>query len=340
MAKALEANLGNIILQASAAYWYAANGEGEKAVELAQKAITADPRFIWSHIALACGYIAQRNPTAAEKTLLAARRYGNFPTLEYELASARAAAGFYREAAEELAKSFSVKDGLVSTNLGGRVSRGSKDLGELIGFERRASIFAPTGADSPETAARLAALLELKQELDKPEPNAVTAAKAADEFVRGDDKMKVHRLIFASTQLLDKKLALPKVVELTKSAPAALDSGLDVADPTAAVMASELYESRSIAAARGDYVNLPPVARPTLSAVLRGRVEEISGWADYQMENAPQASIHLKRAVSVLPADSRLVAFEYVAAWYVADDRGKKRRSAGYVHPQLQERSA
>lgn len=304
LARSLEANPGNIILQAGAAYWYAANNEGEKAVDLAQKAIATDPRFIWSHIALARGFIAQRNPIAAEKTLIAARRYGNFPTLEYEIASARAAAGFYREAAEELAKSFSVKDGLVYTNLGGRINRGSKDFNELVGYERRASIFAPVAAESPENAARMAALLDLKQELDKPEPNAAEVAKAADEFVSGDDKMKVHRIVFASSQLLDKKVALPKVVELTKAAPSALDAGLEVADPSAAVMASELYESRTIASTSGTYINVPVVARPTLSAVLRGRVEEINGWAHFQMDDAPQATVHLKRAVSVLPADS------------------------------------
>lgn len=304
LTRELLANPGNIILQAGAAYWYAAHNEGEKAVDLAQKAIANDPRFIWSHIALARGYIAQKNPVSAEKVLLAARRYGNFPTLEYEIAAARVAAGFYREAAEELAKSFTVKDGVISTNLGGRVNRGSKNLAELIGFERQASIFAPTSGDSVEDAARLTALLALKQELDKTLPNAVAVNTVVDAFVEGNDKMKIHRLVFAGTQLLEKNTDLPKVIELTKLAPMSLDAGLDVADPAAAVMASELYESRTIAAARGGYLNVPVVLRPTLSAVLRGRVEEISGWAHYQLDDPAQASIHLKRAVSVLPVES------------------------------------
>src|SRR5204863_5817692 len=121
MAKSLEANPGNVILLAGAAYWYAAHNDGDKAVEYAQKAIAADPRFIWSHIALARGLLAQNKPVEAEKMLLAARRYGNFPTLEYEIASARLGAGLYREAAEELARSFSLKDGMIQARLGGRV---------------------------------------------------------------------------------------------------------------------------------------------------------------------------------------------------------------------------
>ena len=304
MAKSLEANPGNVILLAGAAYWYAAHNDGVKAVEYSQKAIDSDPRFIWSHIALARGQVVQGKPVDAEKTLLAARRYGNFPTVDYELASVRLAAGLYREAAEELAKSFVVKDGTIHTKLGGRVPRESKSFSELVGVERRASIFAPTAADDPERAAQLRALLELKQALDATEPNADAAATAADEFARGDDRMKIHRQLFAASQLLEKKVALPKVLEIVKTAPQALDHGLDVPDVSTAVLASELYESRKIAAARDDYVSVPIVPRTTLSAVMRGRIEEITGWTYYQMQDSEQATVHLRRAISVLPADS------------------------------------
>ncbi len=304
LAKSLAANPGNVILLASAAYWYAAHNEGERAVDLAQKSIAVDPRFIWSHIAWARGLMVQKKPIEAEKILLAARRYGEFPTLEYEMASARLAAGFYRDAAEELAKSFSVKDGVVSTKLGGRVPRESRSFIELVGPERRASIFAPTAADDPENAARLTALLELKQQLDAAEPKADAVAAAADAFIRGDDKMKVHRQIFAATQMLDKKIAPPKVVEIAKATVGYVEAGLDAPSATAAVLASELYESRAIATARGEYLNIPDVSRFTLSAILRGRVEEINGWALYEMDNPTESVLRLRRAVSVLPVDS------------------------------------
>lgn len=304
MTKSLEANPGNVILLASAAYWYAAHNEGSQAVALAQKAIETDPRFIWSHIALARGFLNQNKPLDAERTLLAARRYGNFPTLEYEIASARLAAGLYREAVEELSKSFSVKDGVIHADLGGRVPLESKNFSELVGFERRASIFAPMAADDPVNAEKLKTLLEFKQELAASEPKSENAANAADNFIQGDDKMKVHRQIFVASELLEKKIALPKVLEIVKAAPSNLDAGLEIPDPATAIMASELYENRMLAAARGQYVNVPPVPKQTLSSVLRGRIEEISGWAFYQLDDAAQAAVHLKRAVGVLPVDS------------------------------------
>jgi tetratricopeptide (TPR) repeat protein len=292
------------MLLGGAAYWYAANKEGAKAVELARKAIETDPRFIWSHIALARGYLAQDDPIAAEKTLIAARRYGNFPTLEYEIASARLAAGLYREAGEELAKSFKVVDGTVQTKLGGRVERSSTDITELVGSERRASIFAPAAAESPGVASRLIYLLELRQELAKSDPNADLAWQAADNFIKGSDKMKVHRQMFAAAQLLEKKIALPRVVEISRDAITNVDAGLDIPGASTTVMASELYQTRALAAIRNEYVNVPDVPRSTLSAILRGRIEEISGWVAYQMEDADEAVLRLRRAISVLPPNS------------------------------------
>ncbi len=304
MAKTLDANPGNVILLAGAAYWYAAHNDSDRSISLAQKAITIDPRFVWSYIALARGYLGKQDPISAEKTLLSARQYGNFPTLEYEIASAKLAAGYYREAAEELAKSFSIKDGVVRTALGGRVSRESKSFIDLVGFERRASIFAPNAADNPENAARLSALLEFKQELESTRPKDENAVKAADAFIAGGDKTKLHRQIYAASQLLEKRIALPKVLEITKSAAANIDAGLDIKNPSVAVLASEIYENRSIAAVRGEYVNVPNLPTATLSAILRSQIEEISGWATFQMGDTSDAVIRLKRAVSVAPADS------------------------------------
>jgi tetratricopeptide (TPR) repeat protein len=281
MAKSLEANPGNDMLLAGAAYGYAAHNDGEKAIAFAQKAIDSDPRFIWSHIALARGLIAQKKAVAAERVLLAARRYGNFPTLEYEIASARLAAGLYRDAAEELSKSFSVKDGMIHADLGGRVARESKLFTELVGFERRASIFAPTAADDPETAAQLSALLRLRQALDASQPDAAEATSAVDDFVRGDDAMKVHRQLYAASSLLEKNLALPKALELAKAAPQSLDAGLKVPDPVTPVIAGELYESRRIALTRGEFITTPIVREITVWAILGGRVEDLTGWAIY-----------------------------------------------------------
>lgn len=303
MGKSLEANPNNLPLLVGAAYWYAAHNDGAKAVETAEKAVRVEPRYTWAHIALARGLMMQKRLAEAEKTLLSARQYGNFPTLEYELANVRMQTGFYREAAEGLAKNFTIKDGAIETKLGGRVSRDGKNFIELLSAERKASIFEPTAADNPETAEKLKLLLDFYQKLNA-NPNDELIAAKADEFVKGDDKMKMHRQLFTAGMLLNKKSNLTKVLDLTKSAVGNLEMGLSIENPAAAVLADELYNSRQIANSRGEIILVPEVSRQTLSNILRGRIEDLSGWALYHSGKTADAAVRLKRAVSILPAKS------------------------------------
>jgi tetratricopeptide (TPR) repeat protein len=302
--KALDKEADNLPLLSGAAYWYAAHENGVKAIDLAQAAIGIEPRYIWSHIALARGYMVQKRPLDAERVLLSARQYGNFPTLYYELASARMMAGFYREAVEELRKIFTLKDGSIRANLGGRIPRESKSFTELISYERRASIFAPGAADSPENAAALKALLDLTLKLEAAEPNEADVSAAVDDFIGGDDNMRFHRQIYASNALLQKKVALPKVLDIMKSATGNTDRALDVANASSAVLADQLYESRALAMRRNQLVVVPNVPRATLLSVLRGRIEDTTGLALLQQGNAAEAIIRFRRAISVLPEKS------------------------------------
>ncbi len=305
MAKSLEQNPKNLLLLVGAAYWYAAHTDGTKAVELATKAVALEPRYTWAHIALARGLIQQKRPLEAERALLIARQYGNFPTLDYEIAAARLQAGFYREAALELKKNFTISsDGVIVTRLGGRVPKESKSFIELLELERRASIFEPLAADSPEMAERLKSLLNFYQKIETKEIDETEITDAANEFIKGDDKMKLHRQLFVANRLLEKKIALPKILDLTQSAIGGVDSALDVVSPASAVLAEELYESRTIALTRNELVIVPDVPRRTLSNILRGRIEEITGWTLFQENKSVEAIVHLKRAISILPEKS------------------------------------
>ncbi|MGD9629735.1 MAG: hypothetical protein AB7V18_10855 [Pyrinomonadaceae bacterium] len=304
MAKALDEAPGNVVLLAGAAYWYAANKDGDRAVEYARRAIEKDPRYVWSHIALARGLMLQRRPVDAEQVLLSARKYGNFPTLQYEIAAARLSAGFFREAAEELRKSFVIEDGQVRTRLGGRIETKGESFAEAIGPERRASIFAPAGADTSQGAELLKALVEFEAELAKESPDEARAAAAADRFASGSDNMAVHRKLYAADNLLQKNLAADKALDLAKAATAGIDGSLEVANPGAAVMASELYEARNISFARDDFLLIPDVPKQTLSSLMRGRVEVTTGMALLKQGKPEEAAIRFRRALTVFPKDS------------------------------------
>lgn len=304
MEKSLVVNASNLPLLVGAAYFYAAHYDGEKAVEFAQKALTVEPRYTWASIALARGLLAQKRPLDAERVLLAARAYGNFPTLDYEIASARLQAGLYREAADELRKNFAVKNGILETYLGNRVGVEAEDFLKLLSLERRAAIFSFEPADSSENAERLKSLLEFTQETGGETVSENAISEAADKFVRGDDRMQIHRRLFVAGRLLEAKKNLPKVIEMTQSAIKGVDAALDIPNPSAAVMADELYNARTYAISRGEYLIVPDVSRQKLSAILRGRIEELSGWTLYQQDKTADAIVKLKRAVSVLPENS------------------------------------
>lgn len=304
MARSLEANANNLSLLVGAAYQYAARGNGEKAVEFANKAIALEPRYTWAHIALARGFMLKDQPLEAERVLLAARQYGNFPTLDYELAAVRLKAGFFREAAKALENSFSVKDGIIRTKLGGRVPIQAADFTELLAAERRASIFEPVAADNASDAEKLKLLLDFTQKLAADQPSDTETSAAAEEFARGDDKMRLHRHLYAANRLLEKRIAAGKALELAKAAVGEVSKALDVPSPAAAVLAEELYESRTIAITRNQLIIVPDIARDTLSKILRGRIEETTGRALLQQEKPEEAVVRFKRALSVLPEKS------------------------------------
>lgn len=304
LAKSLEANPNNLVLLVGAAYWYAANNQAQKAVDYAQKAVAIEPRYTWGQIALARALMLQKKPLEAEKALLTARQYGNFPTLVYELASVRLAAGFYFEAADELKKGFAIKNGVIYANLGNRVPKQAASFTELLAFERRSSIFEMSVADNPENAEKLKSLLNFSLKLNAKESSETEIIEAAEEFVKGEDNAKTHRQIYAASRLLYKKTALPKVLEMMQGAVKGVDSSLDVDSPSSSVLADELFEMRLNAIERGQLVIVPNLPRPMLLNILRGRIEEIAGWTLYQQEKPQEAGIRLKRAVGILPEKS------------------------------------
>lgn len=306
MEKTLLADSNNMPLLVGAAYWYAANNQPDKAIPLAKEAIVIEPRYVWSYIALSRALMLKKNPLEAEKVLLSARQFGNFPTLSYEIAAVRLQAGFFRDAADELNQNFVIKDGVIQTKLGGRVIAESDNFIELLQLERQSSIFQRIAADSPENAGRLKSLLEFSNIVSTDSADEAKILEVTDSFINGDDKMKFHRQIFAATRLLEANKHIPKVKEIVKAALPLLESSLNVANPAAAVLADQLYEARNYAIRQGEMVIVPDVPKETLQTVLRGRLEEISGWAEQQESNPERAVVHYKRGLSILPKESAM----------------------------------
>ena len=303
--KALETDPHNLPLLAGAAYWFIAHNDSESALGLAGSAVQIEPRYTWSQIALARALVAKRKPLDAERALRFARQYGRFPTLDYELASTLVAAGLYDEAAEILMQSFSLKDGQIETRLAGQTVVHSANFLDLLAPERRASIFQSTAADTENNAKLLKALLALASAIDQEgsggtisEENAVAAAK---EFAAGDDAARAHRELYAASRLLQKGIGFQTAYELAEAARDSADAGLTVPELTVAVQADEFRSIRARAIAAGGTPDIPEAPRNVLSNLLRGRIEDTSGWALYNQDKLDDAVEHLRRAVTILP---------------------------------------
>jgi tetratricopeptide (TPR) repeat protein len=303
--KALQTDPRNLNLLAGAAYWFAAHNESDLALTLGYKAVQIEPRYTWSQVALARALVAQKKPLEAERALRFARQYGKFPTLDYELASALAAAGLYDEAAEVLMQSFSLKDGQIETRLGGQASALGANFIDLLAPERRASIFQSVAADTENNAKLLKTLLTfatlINQETNEGAIDEERATAAAKEFASGDDAARVHRQLYAASRLLQKGVGFQTAYELAEAARTSAEAGMNVPGLTLAVQADEFRVIRARAIAAGGTPDIPEAPRNVLSNLLRGRIENISGWALFNQDKLDEAVEHLKRAVTILP---------------------------------------
>ncbi len=303
--KTLSSDPKNLTLLAGAAYWFAAHNDNDTAVVLALQAIRLEPRYSWSQIALARGLIGQRNPLEAERAIRFARQYGKFPTLDYELANVLVAASLFDEAAEVLRQSFTMKNDEIETRLGGQVPAHNASFLELLAPERRASIFQFTAADSENNAKLLKSLLKFSLAIDLESNggtiNEAVAVATAKEFAAGDDPARVFRELYAANRLLQRGIAYQTAFELSEAARTSAEAGLSIPALTVAVQADELRPIRARAIAGGGTPDIPESPRNVLSNLLRGRIEDTSGWARLNQDKLDDAVDHLKRAIAILP---------------------------------------
>ena len=300
----LQADPKNLPLLSSAAYWFAAHKESDLAIGLGNRAVEIEPRYTWSHVAVARALIAQRNPLAAEGVIRFARQYGKFPTLDYELANALASAGLYDEAVEVLTQTFRFNNDKIETQLGGRVTAQAANFIELLTPERQASLFQLIAADSESSAKVLKDLLVLATALNSPAEaiNEQAAVAAAKEFASGTDASRAHRELYAASKLLQKGIGFQTAYELAEAARTSADAALTVPAVTLAVQADEYREIRARAIASGGTPEIIEAPPNILSNILRGHIEDTSGWALFNLDKPDEAVDHLSRAVNILPA--------------------------------------
>lgn len=309
---ALEAALAddprNLPLLAGSAYWLAAHDNNEKALDLARKATTVEPRYTWGQIALGRSLLGLKRPLDAERAIRYARQYGKFPTLTYELANVLSSMGLYDEAAEVLRESFTLKDGQITTYLAGHLPVSETGFLELLAPERRAGIYQPISADSAANAKTMKALLAFNTAITPATAgdkiNESDAVAAAQDFAAGTDSMRAFRQLYAASRLLRYGVGVSTAVDLLAEARKASDEALKVPVLTMAVQADEFRDLRARAIASGNVPDVADAPHNVLANILNGRIEDLHGWALFNQEKYSEAITHLKQASEILPAET------------------------------------
>src|SRR6185295_18685191 len=331
---ALQNDPRNAALLAGTAYWFVAHNDSGMGLSLATKAVEVEPRYTWSQIALARSLIAQKRPLDAERALRFARLYGRFPTLDYELANVLASLGLFDEAAELLMQSFSLKDDQIEARLAGRRAMQSANFIELLAPERKASLFQATAADSETNAKQLKALLRFatiaQAANNGGKVDEKLAVAAAKEFASGADDARVFRQLYAANRLLKMGIGIETVHDLTEAARLSAEAGLNIPAVTLAVQADEFRDLRARAIASGSTPDVPEAPRNLLANLLRGRIEDLTGWSLFNKNNLPRAIEHLQLAATTLPEGTPAWRS---ALWHLGtalEQSGKNEEALGY----------
>ncbi len=218
-----------------------------------------------------------------------------------------ASMGLYEEAADALRESFTIKEDKIHTALAGHVPASEPGFLELLAPERRAGFYQATAADSAENARVMKALLAFNAAMSVPEGekiNEAAAVAAAKDFSSGTDGMRAFRQTFAASRLIRNNVGLDTALELIAEAKKASDDAPKGLVLTMAVQADEYSELRARSIAAGNVPDVGEAPPEVMTSILKGRLEDLHGWALFNQEKYTDAITHLKQAAEILPAET------------------------------------
>jgi len=142
--------------------------------------------------------------------------------------------------------------------------------------------------------------------------------------------MRAFRQVYAASRLLRNNIGIPATLELVAAARKASDDALNTPVLTMAVQADEFRILRARAIAGGNVPDVADAPRDVLASILKGRIEDLEGWALFNQEKYTDAIEHLKKAADILPAGTPAWRS---ALWHlgaVSEQTGQKEQALDY----------
>ncbi|HWQ34071.1 MAG TPA: tetratricopeptide repeat protein [Blastocatellia bacterium] len=320
-------------LQTQLAFYYLIQGRIAEARKAAEQALAAEPRYSWGRIAAAEIDLAENRYFEAEKHLLVAKQYSNFPTLDFTLGKLYLAAEDFDDTLTQLSKAFSYSptDGF-RTRLGGVLEVKSDRLSDLLAPEQQAAIF----LFEPPTTYTQFRLIETLMRLDevlrrtkaavgvqadkaneegaaktgedlRAEASDAEVEKAAKDFIEADSQRGPFRALYVAQKLAVTGKALSVAIKLADQA---LSEAEAATEPDSSLR---------------DYPNYDRSGR---LQIFRGRAADAKGWAMLKSGQTAESVAALRTAVDSygqLPEGRR-------ARWHLA----AAKESAGNLQEALE----
>ncbi len=283
-------------LQTQLALAYLARGNVKSARRAADAAVSVEPRFSWARIAAAEVDLAEGKYFDAERHILAAMRFSDFPTLYFTLGKIYLAVEDFDGAIEQLNKSYTLKAGKFQTKLGGVLDLKADSIPELLARERQSSLFQSDGITTSveyKLAENLTKFDDALRSNKRPTSStissmvlsqasnklaAATLEKAANEFAETEGSRKPFRWLYAADRLLQTGQSAEASFKLSEQA---LDSAESATAPDHSLQ------------------DFPNYDRDGRLRIFRGRALTLRGRSLLRMGRKDEALKTLEEAVDV-----------------------------------------
>src|SRR5215813_1675718 len=301
-----EDGAGDVYLQTQMAFHYLAQNKLKQAQQAVAAALLVEPRYSWARIAAAEVDLANGRYFDAERNLLAAKSYANFPTLYFTLGKLYLAVEDFDGALEQFSKAFDYSpQGRFTARLGGVFDAQADNLKDLLSREHQAAIFLAEPPTKVETFKIAEALVRFNSSLraikaamnssstgetgDGVKGAAENAAearrghveemeRAAMDFIEAEGSRRAFRMLSVAERLAQAGVSTGLAVELAEHA-----SGM-------AQAATEV---------EGALREYPNYDRDGRLAIFRGRALSAKGWALFKAGKYREAAAALTESTQV-----------------------------------------
>lgn len=299
----------DVFLQSQAALISLARGRVAAARRAADTAVAIEPRYAWARIAAAEVDLAEGKFFEAERNLIAASQYANFPTLTFTLGKLYLLVEDFDGAIEQFSKVIELTaNGRFRTRLGGTLQVESGSLRELLEPEHQAAILLAEPPTPTEVFRIAESLMRLNQLIKggRVVEGPGRLDQQVDRFLTAERERGVFRALYLADLFSRRAELLPKVLELTE------------------IVLGKAEEVTLVAGSLRDYPNYDRDGR---RQILRGRALDYRGVALYRagrLADAERTLLDAIREYGPLPEVRR-------AVWHL----GTVRETAGALNEAL-----